>query len=222
MSLSVLEASPTTPDIRLVCTDEARARRIEATLAVMDMLVSDENDAAVDSSRDGRPVLVILASDLTPTARTSAIRELRGQNDDAHIVVCHAQGGSEVRRALQAGAHGYVLEDSLERTLIPTIASVLAGQVAVPRQAHQQIGTPRLSPREKQVLGLVVMGCMNHEIAKTLYVSESTVKSHLSSAFTKLAVRSRTEAVDLILDPEQGLGRGILAITDDVQPASKA
>jgi DNA-binding NarL/FixJ family response regulator len=66
------------------------------------------------------------------------------------------------------------------------------------------------------------MGCMNHEIAKTLYVSESTVKSHLSSAFTKLAVRSRTEAVDLILDPEQGLGRGILAITDDVQPASKA
>ena len=78
-----------------------------------------------------------------------------------------------------------------------------------------QVGAPTLSAREKQILGMVVMGYMNCDIAKQLYVAESTVKSHLSSAFLKLGVRSRSEAVELILDAEQGLGRGILAITSD-------
>ena len=72
-----------------------------------------------------------------------------------------------------------------------------------------------LSAREKQILGLVVMGLMNSEIAARLFLAESTVKSHLSSAFRKLGVRSRTEASELILDPERGLGTGILAISEE-------
>ena len=64
----------------------------------------------------------------------------------------------------------------------------------------------------EQVLGLVVMGYMNGQIAQQLFLAESTVKSHLSSAFAKLGVRSRNEAVELIVDPEQGLGTGILAL----------
>jgi DNA-binding NarL/FixJ family response regulator len=71
---------------------------------------------------------------------------------------------------------------------------------------------PVLSTREKQILGLVVMGYMNSQIATTLFLAESTVKSHLSSAFGKLGVRSRNEAVSLILDPDRGLGMGILGL----------
>ncbi len=56
------------------------------------------------------------------------------------------------------------------------------------------------------------MGYMNGQIAQQLFLAESTVKSHLSSAFRKLGVRSRNEAVNLILDPERGLGMGILAL----------
>ena len=56
------------------------------------------------------------------------------------------------------------------------------------------------------------MGYSNSQIADQLFLAESTVKSHLSSAFGKLGVRSRNEAVHLILDPERGLGMGILAL----------
>jgi ATP/maltotriose-dependent transcriptional regulator MalT len=82
------------------------------------------------------------------------------------------------------------------------------GQVCVPREHWRQVEPAALSAREKQVLGLVVMGCMNSEIAERLFLAESTVKSHLSSVFGKLGVRSRNEAVDLITrrDPKLGLG----------------
>jgi DNA-binding NarL/FixJ family response regulator len=103
------------------------------------------------------------------------------------------------------------LED-LERTLGPCTRAVIAGQICVPREYAAQIEPPSLSTREKQILGLVAMGYMNSEIAQRLFLAESTVKSHLSSAFSKLGVRSRNEAVRLILDPEGGLGLGILGL----------
>jgi DNA-binding NarL/FixJ family response regulator len=85
----------------------------------------------------------------------------------------------------------------------------------VPQAYWREIEPPALSTREKQILGLVVMGYMNSQIAEQLFVAESTVKSHLSSAFGKLGVRSRNEAVDLILDSERGLGMGILSLGGD-------
>jgi len=117
-----------------------------------------------------------------------------------------------MRLALNAGTAGVVLATSLAATLIPCVTAVMAGQVCVPMSNARQVDAASLSPRERQILGLVVMGYMNAEIAVRLVVAESTVKSHLSSAFAKLGVRSRHEAVDLILDSERGLGMGILGL----------
>jgi DNA-binding NarL/FixJ family response regulator len=134
-------------------------------------------------------------------------RLLQAFGESQVVLVCAEEvRGWEVRAALEAGAAGVVLESELERALGPCLAVARAGQVCVPRRHRQRIDPPSLSSREKQILGLVVMGQTNGQIAERLVLAESTVKSHLSSAFGKLGVRSRNEAVDLILDSERGLG----------------
>jgi DNA-binding CsgD family transcriptional regulator len=69
---------------------------------------------------------------------------------------------------------------------------------------------PALSFRERQILGLVVAGLTNDEIAGRLYLAETTVKGHLTSAFRRLGVRSRREAVALILSADESLRRSVL------------
>jgi DNA-binding NarL/FixJ family response regulator len=128
------------------------------------------------------------------------------------LLVCQELRRWKVRAVLNSGVSGITLERELATALGPCLRAILAGQVCVPRELREQIEPPVLSTREKQVLGLVVMGYMNSQIAQQLFLAESTVKSHLSSAFAKLGVRSRNEAVELIVDPEQGLGTGILAL----------
>ena len=128
------------------------------------------------------------------------------------MVVCERAGRGEAGRSLAAGADGLVLGDRLEKALRPTIESVLAGQVCVPGERRNDLDEKILSPREKQVLGLVVLGMTNSEIAAKLYLAESTVKSHLSTAFRKLNVSTRSEAVQLIIDPERGRRLGILSV----------
>ncbi len=103
---------------------------------------------------------------------------------------------------------------------MPCLSAALAGQICGPAQHSRQIEPAALSSREKQILGLVVMGYMNSQIAEQLFLAESTVKSHLSSAFAKLDVRSRHDAVEFILDAERGLGLGILALGGDPLPAA--
>ena len=120
-----------------------------------------------------------------------------------------------LRRALIAGAHGLVVASDVESALVATTHAMLVGQLTVPSALGRQIAPRPLSHREKEIIRLVVLGLTNREIAQRLFLSESTVKTHLSSAFRKLDARSRSEAVARITDPEAGYGMGILAMADD-------
>jgi DNA-binding NarL/FixJ family response regulator len=128
------------------------------------------------------------------------------------VVVLFGADPRTVTAALREGAVGVVERDALAATLPATIAAVACGQLCVPRAFAVETERPTLSIREKQILGMVVLGFANVEIAQRLFVAESTVKSHLNSAFRKLGVRSRVEATSLILNPTSGLGTGILTI----------
>jgi DNA-binding NarL/FixJ family response regulator len=137
------------------------------------------------------------------------------------VVVVGALESRGIRAALAAGASGLVAGELLEEMLEPCLEAVVAGHVCVPREHWRQVRPPVLSTREKQVLGLLVLGYMNSQIAEHLFLAESTVKSHLHSAFGKLGVRSRNEAVNAILDPQRGLGLGILGVGAEPLPVSQ-
>jgi DNA-binding NarL/FixJ family response regulator len=155
-----------------------------------------------------RQLVALWIDDATCAAAVVAL--LRGGIEDARVVViCPGIQRWEVRAVLAGGAAGVVLEEEMVGTLGACLQAVRVGQICVPRQQWRQIAPPALSTREKQILGLVAMGYMNSQIAERMFLSESTVKSHLSSAFGKLGVRSRNEAVNLILDSERGLGMGM-------------
>ncbi len=130
------------------------------------------------------------------------------------LVAPAATTAKEMRVALRAGVAGIVREADIRTGLAPTVRAVRGGQLVVPLDLGRQIAKPVLSRRQKQVLGLVVLGLSNGEIAAKLHLSEHTVKCHLYSGFRKLGVGSRDEAVATILDPESGLGTGILAISE--------
>lgn len=159
------------------------------------------------------PCQVVLRVEAGTRLPAEVARLRKGLEDAQVILVCAEEPrGWEVRAALEAGVAGIVLESDVGRALEPCLAAARAGQVSVPMRHGLRIDPPALSAREKQILGLVVMGQTNGQIAERLVLAESTVKSHLSSAFGKLGVRSRHEAVDLILDAEHGLGMGILGL----------
>lgn len=190
---------------------EERGWRFAAFEDVGDLL--SRSDASPTLAADASPTLVLLWSADADFPPVQQIELLKRDLERAQIVVICADAQRwEVRAALAAGVAGMVLEDEMAGTLSPCLHAVRAGQICVPRQHWRQIEPPALSTREKQILGLVVMGYMNSQIAERLFLAESTVKSHLSSAFGKLGVRSRNEAVKLILDSEHGLGMGILGL----------
>jgi DNA-binding NarL/FixJ family response regulator len=162
----------------------------------------------------GAAGLLVLLQVARPAAMVDAVRDLGKRHPSLRIVAAMSRdaGNALLRKALRAGAAGLLAEDDIAVALGATALAVAAGQLVVPATLLHQL-TPRpLSHREKQVLGLVVMGFTNRQIADKLYLAESTVKTHLSSAFSKLHARSRSEATALILDPDEGYGLGILSI----------
>lgn len=176
----------------------------------------------ISACSDRVPDAVVLAGDAGGPERVNEIRRLRDGLPQAVVVIAAtARDGNGVRSALRAGATGFALTSRLAPTLAITVRAACAGQLAVPQDLLDHIVPPVFSSREKQVLGMVVLGFMNQEIAAKLHLTESTVKSHLGSAFRKLGVRSRREAAALILDSHSGLGAGILTIPAGERPASR-
>jgi DNA-binding NarL/FixJ family response regulator len=182
--------------------DAASLRSIVSALRAGQVRVVGQLDALDElATRAWECDAVVVSVDLGAPSSARAIRELlKPLGPAATIVVSRSVAPIGIRRALDAGVNGVVLEKDVARALVPTLLSVASGQITVPRQAGPQLEGPVLTFREREVLRMVALGFKNSEIGQKLFLAESTVKSHLSSAFTKLGVRSRSEAAALILD----------------------
>ena len=203
-----------TPLVVAVAEDELASRRLEGVLASDGMIVESRGFSVEELGHGSAadPDVLVIAFGRGITQRDQQMRRLRKSLPDTHLVAVMPEDSRRgVRRALEAGADGVVFDTEIEAALNLTVRAVLAGQTVVPAASRHEVDRPTLSGREKQVLSMVVMGMSNKAIAAKLYLAESTVKCHLSSAFSKLGVRSRNEAADLILHSGSGLGLGLIA-----------
>ncbi len=149
------------------------------------------------------PEVIVLAADLDRVDGLTAVRSVHRVAPDARIVVIARDGrGVLARQALNAGAQAFVSEP---HALAAAVGAVVAGLVCAPWVTRRLVAKPTFSHREKQVLELLVAGFTNRQIAGRLYLAESTVKTHVTSAFAKLGVRSRKDAAAILLDPAEGL-----------------
>jgi DNA-binding NarL/FixJ family response regulator len=210
-----VKADSVKPRLQVLSDNAAVSQRISAAcgeggLTAVSSISSPEqvDQASIDSS-----TIFVFACNVDEADGMAALRRLQREQGKAPIVVISPPAtGTSVRRALDAGAAAIVFEPEIETTLAVTALAVASGQSVVPRKLRASIERPAFSHRERQVLALVSKGLTNSEIAERMLLAQSTVKSHLSSAFTKLGIRSRKEVTALLLDPEQARSVGLLGV----------
>jgi DNA-binding NarL/FixJ family response regulator len=225
-SAATLIASPPAPlalvlpRVAVVARHDGLRARVVAALAETDValasVLTEPADAALAVLATARDLVVLACADDVALAQRT-INTVRRELGDTPLIVVAAHEGADARRltraALRSRLHGLVLASTLERALAPTVQSVLAGQMVMPR-LDSPPSAEALSHREKQVLGLVALGHSNAYIATRLFLAPSTVKSHLTSIFAKLGVTSRHEAAMLVLDPDETIGAAVLAMVE--------
>ncbi|MHA6511192.1 response regulator [Tessaracoccus sp. Z1128] len=130
---------------------------------------------------------------------TTALRSRQG--GPAVLILTTYDNDSDIARAVLAGAAGYLLKDAEPEEIIRGIGDAAQGRLVLSSDLEGRVvdrmaqGVPTLSARELDVLRLVAEGVTNRGIAKGLFISEGTVKTHLVHAFAKLGAESRTAAV---------------------------
>jgi DNA-binding NarL/FixJ family response regulator len=141
------------------------------------------------------PHVAVVGADPALFDAPRALIELRTSMPDLPVVVVSGQSGQRpISKALRNGAAGYVYADQAPSALCCALRAVAAGMTVVPADVRRHAVPPAFSHRERQVLDLAVHGYTNTQIARELFLAESTVKSHLSACFRKLGVSSRAEA----------------------------
>ena len=176
-----------------------------------------DGSAAVAEAERCRPDVILMDLSMPVVDGVEATRALLAAEPDRRVVVLTSFSDRDrVADAMAAGAIGYLLKDSEPADLLAAVRAAARGEVPLdprvagallPRQRRDARGAERLSARELQVLRLVARGLANKQIARSLGISERTVKAHLGSVFRALAVADRTSAALWArdhLDPDLG------------------
>lgn len=133
------------------------------------------------------------------------IRRIRRQSPGASILVCSLYLELKTAQAaLRAGARGYIHAGMQPEQIVRALEVILEGEIVAPRQlleyliSSEVVDLGILSARQREILHLVDDGLSNAQIARQLFLSESTIKQHLRAAYKALGVKNRTEAARLV------------------------
>src|SRR5512140_3181522 len=206
--------APSQPVRVMLVDDHTMVRRGLATFlkAFDDLQLAGEAESAEAAIRlcaEILPDVILMDMFMPDTDGSAATRAIRQQFPQVQVIALTSfKEGDLVKHALEAGAIGYLLKDVSADELARAIRAAHAGRATLsPEAAQALVETTNQPPapgldlteREREVLGLMIEGLNNIQIAGRLTVSPSTIKSHVGNILSKLAVASRTEAVTLAL-----------------------
>ncbi len=208
----------------VICDDQALIRdglemllRLERDIEVVGL--AQDGAEAVDLVAEQRPDLVLMDLKMPGMNGIEATRRIRAHYPEAKVLVLTTYDDDEwLFDALRAGAAGYLLKDTGRSEVVkairgtvegrafvdPAVAGKLLSRVTSTQTRPASLVTEKLTERELDVLRLLAQGLTNADIAARLYLSEGTVRNHVSAILGKLDVADRTQAAVLAL--QHGLG----------------
>lgn len=166
---------------------------------------------AVEKVKTARPDVVLMDLQMPVMDGVEATRRIAAEAPEVAVVVLTTYDDDElIWEGMRAGARGYLLKDVLPDELIRAIEAAAAGDTLLPPAIASKLaqriqrggaddGAATVTTREREILELMAKGRSNREIAEALYISENTVKTHVSNVYQKLDVNDRTEAVTTAL-----------------------
>jgi DNA-binding NarL/FixJ family response regulator len=173
---------------------------------------AEDGAAAVQTVAATGPQVVLMDLNMPRLGGVEATRRIRADHPQTQVVVLTTYSDDEsIIGALQAGALGYLTKDATRAEIGRAVLAAAAGQAVLDPAVQQRLllaaarapapqpdqdhDPDELTPRESDVLRLIAEGKSNREIARALYVSEATVKTHVNRIFAKTGSRDRTQAI---------------------------
>lgn len=170
---------------------------------------AEDGEAAVKIVAAARPQVILMDLNMPRCAGVEATRRIRTDHPATQVVVLTTYSDDEsIIGALRAGALGYLTKDATRAEIGRAVQAAAAGQAVLDPEVQRRLltaaarapGEPAgnegdLTPRESDVLRLIATGKSNREIARALFVSEATVKTHVNRIFMKTGSRDRAQAI---------------------------
>jgi DNA-binding NarL/FixJ family response regulator len=170
---------------------------------------AEDGDAAVSVVAAAQPQVALMDLNMPRCDGVEATRRIRAEHPQTRVVVLTTYSDDEsIINALQAGALGYLTKDATRAEIGRAVQAAAAGQAVLDPEVQQRLLSAAarapapvsgdegdLTPRESEVLRLIAAGKSNREIARQLFVSEATVKTHVNRIFMKTGSRDRAQAM---------------------------
>lgn len=190
-------------DQALICDGIAKLLEGERDIEVVGKAYGGQE--AIEKAEQLKPDIILMDIRMPEVDGISATRQIKAKNSSIQVIAISVYEEDDlIMQMFKAGAVGYILKDISLENLINAIKNVYKGTTMInPRisrkllnliSTDQKVGEA-LTPREVEILREVAKGKSNKEIAEELYLSESTVKTHISHIFQKLNIKTRSEAI---------------------------